>query len=344
MTNTTAGCRKTTANSVLTTNRLGVFADSINAPNIFALSKNKQKIATMETRIIGSKIAKARKDINMSQAQLAQRLFISPQAVGKWERGESVPDIITFNRLAEILGVDLNFFSETFPSTATEMASVESLVKQPAELPSEKQTNRPSWDMSRGNWLDADFSGLKNLHEKFSSSNIQRCKFIGSDMPGLLLKNNYIDTCDFSDSDISNSHMQDSHLVNNLFKKCLLTATEFTESHIKSCDFSGADFTGATFKSCSLQKNNMANAVLHRTSFNATHFSDIVLDSTLEDCYFDNCAFSRVTFQHAKLINTFFKCKSLKQLVFIDCQADRITYEFLKAGKANLSGITLLTT
>ncbi len=70
--------------------------------------------------MIGSKIAKARKKINISQAQLAQRLFISPQAIGKWERGESIPDITTFNRLAEILGVDLNYFSETFQSADNE--------------------------------------------------------------------------------------------------------------------------------------------------------------------------------------------------------------------------------
>ena len=74
----------------------------------------------LTTMIIGNKIAEARKKINISQAQLAERLFISSQAVGKWERGESMPDIITFNRLAEILGVDLNYFSENFPTAATE--------------------------------------------------------------------------------------------------------------------------------------------------------------------------------------------------------------------------------
>ena len=68
----------------------------------------------LNIKIIGNKIAEARKKINISQAELAQRLFISPQAVGKWERGESMPDIITFNRLAEILGVDLNYFSENY--------------------------------------------------------------------------------------------------------------------------------------------------------------------------------------------------------------------------------------
>jgi len=70
----------------------------------------------METKMIGNKIAEARKKLNISQAQLADSLFISAQAVGKWERGESMPDITTLNRLAGILGVDLNYFSGNFPS------------------------------------------------------------------------------------------------------------------------------------------------------------------------------------------------------------------------------------
>ena len=304
----------------------------------------------LETKMIGSKIAEARKKINISQAQLAQHLFISAQAVGKWERGESIPDIITFNRLAKILGVDLNYFSENFQSVANEIASAESLVKQSVEWPSGKQNlpagkagNKLSWDMSRGNWVGADFSGLKNLHEKFSSSNMQRCLFIGSDMSGLLLKNNHVDSCDFSSSDLSSSHFQSSNLANNLFKDCSLKETEFSGSHIGGCDFSGADFTGVAVKSGVFVKNTIANAVWNRTTFIATQIADIVFDGTLEECYFENCSFTRVTFQNSTLINTFFKNKSLKRIRFIDCQADRMTYAFLKNGKADLTGITLLT-
>ncbi|RPD39623.1 helix-turn-helix domain-containing protein [Chitinophaga barathri] len=297
----------------------------------------------METRMIGNKIAAARKKINISQAQLAQRLFISAQAVGKWERGESSPDITTINRLAEILGVDLNYFSESFPSEGPTAAPAEPLAKQPVELPSGKQEKKLTWDMSRGNWVDADFSGLKNLHEKFSASNMQRCKFAGSDMSGLLLKGNNVDSCDFSGSNISSSHFQHSHLVNNLFHDCSLEDAEFTGSHIKGCNFSGADLTGMTLRSSSFQKNTITNAVLNRTSFNATDISDVVFDGTMEDCYFENCTFTRVTFQNLTLTNTFFKNKSLKGIRFIDCQADRMTYEFLKNGKADLTGISLLT-
>jgi uncharacterized protein YjbI with pentapeptide repeats len=297
----------------------------------------------LTTMIIGNKIAEARKKVNISQAQLAERLFVSSQAVGKWERGESMPDIITFNRLAEILGVDLNYFSDSFQSGITEIAPGESLAKQPDEMPSGKQKKKISWDMSRGNWVDADFSGLKNLHAKFSSSNMQRCLFRGSDLSGLLLKNNNVDSCDFSGSEIRNSQIQGSNLGNNLFIDCALAESVFSASNISNCDFSGTDFTDASFKLGAFGKNKLDHTVWNRTSFVGMAIDEIVFNGTLEDCYFENCAFYRVTFQESRLINTFFKNRSLKRIRFIDCQADRMTYEFLKNGRADLTGITLLT-
>jgi len=293
-------------------------------------------------KMIGNKIAEARKKVNISQAQLAQRLFISSQAVGKWERGESMPDIITFNRLAEILDVDLNYFSEGIFPVSTELTPNEFPEKQTSDLSSSKQKNNRSWDMSRGNWMDADFSGLKNLHKKFSSSNMLRCKFVGSDMSGLLLKSNNVHTCDFSGSDFSRSHIQNSNLSNNLFKDCSMKETEFSQTYISDCDFTGADFTGVIIRSGGFGKNTIVDAIWDCTSFIDSHVADVIFTGTLRDCSFENCSFTRLTFKNSSILNTFFKNKSLKRIQFIDCQADRITYEFLKNGKANLTGITLL--
>jgi len=321
---------------------------------------NEERALVMLTVImIGEKISDARKMRNLSQAQLARQLSISSQAVGKWERGESMPDIITFNRLAEVLGVDLNYFSENFQSSVTEKASdgsstklsdeapakssAESSAIQSAKPPSAEIKKKHNWDMSKGNWLDADFSGLTNLHEKFSSSNMQKCLFIGSDLSGLLLKSNNVYRCDFSSSDISSSHIQNSNLSNNLFRGCSLKETEFSGSYITGCDFSGADFSGAAFKSGGFQNNPVTNAVWYRTSFHSMYLADMVFDDTLEDCCFENCTFTRVTFQKATLISTFFKNKSLKRIRFIECKVDKLTYAFLKNGKADLSGITLIT-
>lgn len=207
-----------------------------------------------------------------------------------------MPDIITFNRLAEILGVDLNYFSENFQAEITEEVPADSSIEQSAKLHSPKKEKRLSWDMSRANWMDADFSGLKNLHEKFSSSNMKKCQFNGSDLSGLLLQRNNVDSCDFPNSNISNSRIQNSNLVNSLFKGCSLKEAEFSSSQIKGCDFTGADFTGVVVKSSALLKNIMACAVWNRTVFYDTQLTDTVFDGTLKNCSFENCNFSGVTF------------------------------------------------
>lgn len=296
----------------------------------------------METKMIGSKIAAARKKRNISQAQLAESLFISAQAVGKWERGESMPDITMLIRLAEILGVDLNYFSDSFQSVNTEMAKVQTgNDKQSVQLNPEKQ--KPGWDMSQGNWVNANFSGLNNLHKKFSSSNMKNCKFDGSEMSGLILNANHVDACDFSNSDMSNSKIEVSHLINSQFRACSLKATEFSSCHLKKCNFQKADFTGVSFKASSFAGNNIEGAKWNSVTFNTTDISDVVFEGKIEDCYFEFCSFSKVKFKNATLKNAFFKCKTLKHIQFIDCQADRMTYEFLKNGKADLKGITLTT-
>lgn len=296
----------------------------------------------MQTKMIGSKIAETRRKLNVSQAHLAERLFISPQAVGKWERGESLPDLITLNRLAKILGVDLNYFSEDFPSVSNETIFHESPVNQSVEPIFVKQKEKLNWNMSRGNWVGADFSGLKNLHEKFSSSNMQHCLFIGSDLSGLLLKGNNINNCDFSGSGFNNSHIQSSNIARSKFKSCYLKETEFSASYISGCDFTGSDMTGIVVKSGGFEKNILTDAVLDRSSFIDTQLIDVIFEGTLKDCYFENCSFNRVKFQDARIINTFFKNKSLKRIRLINCQVDRMTYAFLKNGKADLTGIMLL--
>ncbi|KQX02911.1 DNA-binding protein [Flavobacterium sp. Root420] len=297
----------------------------------------------LNSKSVGNKIATARKKINLSQADLAQQVSISSQAVGKWERGESMPDISTLNRLAEILGVDLNYFSETFKSNVPEN-QVETTKKQSIEISSTKpKTNSGlSWNMSSGNWVDADFSGL-NLKDKFSTSNMKNCKLVDSDLSNLTLKSNNIVGCDFSNSDLRNSKIQTSDLQNNQFVECLLIDTEFSSSEIKNCNFSKANFSGVELKTSEFRNCIIENAVWNLSTFKLSQISDVVFNGTIEECSFENCTFSKVTFKNATLTNTFFKGNKLKGIQFIDCQADRMTYEFLKNGKANLTGLTLLT-
>jgi len=57
---------------------------------------------------IGKFIAKCRKDKNITQEQLAEKLYITDRAVSKWERGLSLPDADKMLDLCSILEINVN--------------------------------------------------------------------------------------------------------------------------------------------------------------------------------------------------------------------------------------------
>ena len=57
---------------------------------------------------IGANIAAQRKLAGLTQAGLAEQLNYSDKAVSKWERGESMPDILTLIQLSELFAISVN--------------------------------------------------------------------------------------------------------------------------------------------------------------------------------------------------------------------------------------------
>ena len=57
---------------------------------------------------IGANISAYRKRAGLTQAGLAEKLNYSDKAVSKWERGESVPDVITLAQLADQFEIGVN--------------------------------------------------------------------------------------------------------------------------------------------------------------------------------------------------------------------------------------------
>lgn len=57
---------------------------------------------------IGANIAAYRKQAGLTQAGLAEKLNYSDKAVSKWERGESVPDVLTLMQLASQFEITVN--------------------------------------------------------------------------------------------------------------------------------------------------------------------------------------------------------------------------------------------
>jgi transcriptional regulator with XRE-family HTH domain len=65
----------------------------------------------VDITIIGTRIAEGRKSLGLSQSKFAELLFVTPQAVGKWERSESLPDIFMLGKIGEIIGkTDICYF------------------------------------------------------------------------------------------------------------------------------------------------------------------------------------------------------------------------------------------
>lgn len=60
---------------------------------------NKEKISKF--------IYSCRKEQKLTQQELADRLYVSSNAISKWERGICLPDVTTFDKVAEVLNVSV---------------------------------------------------------------------------------------------------------------------------------------------------------------------------------------------------------------------------------------------
>lgn len=56
----------------------------------------------------GEKLKTARDEKGMTQQTLANSLYVTRQAVSRWECGARYPDLLTAKKLSEILGVSLD--------------------------------------------------------------------------------------------------------------------------------------------------------------------------------------------------------------------------------------------
>ena len=57
---------------------------------------------------LGANIAAFRKSSGLTQAALAERINFSDKAVSKWERGESIPDVLTLMELARLFNITVD--------------------------------------------------------------------------------------------------------------------------------------------------------------------------------------------------------------------------------------------
>ena len=62
----------------------------------------------MNQEKIGKFIANCRKQKNMTQQELAEKLGVSDRTIGNWENGRNMPDLSLFKPLCNELNISLN--------------------------------------------------------------------------------------------------------------------------------------------------------------------------------------------------------------------------------------------
>ena len=68
---------------------------------------SKGMVITMDCRKVGNLILNLRKEKNLTQKALADRIGVSDKAISKWERGLGCPDVSLLGDLSRALGVNI---------------------------------------------------------------------------------------------------------------------------------------------------------------------------------------------------------------------------------------------
>jgi uncharacterized protein YjbI with pentapeptide repeats len=314
----------------------------------------------MESTQIGDKIAKARKKASLSQAELAEQLFISPQAVGKWERGESIPDIVTISKLAKILGIDLNYFSESRQSPDNETAA-----KATTGNDTNRQKGQDHHDTASGppeRQLLTNFSGSALAQTDFAGVSAPKRKFIGSDLRGADFSGADLSGSTFMGSDVREARFDGTNLTDCTFSALDLTDASFNKTVLVRTEFNasaltGAKFTDVKFIDVKLTATDLTKTVFENCSFTGVDFkssdmSGLYLDGQIfTDVKFDNAALKDASFKRATLRNVSFRptfaltnryYKTLKTICFDGATMDKLTYAALKGVGVDLAKVTTL--
>lgn len=81
--------------------------------------------------MISQRIKELRSEMDISQKELSTQLFVSPQAISKWERDEATPNPEAIAKMAEIFGVSADYLlgrtdeKEKLPADSGELKAPE---------------------------------------------------------------------------------------------------------------------------------------------------------------------------------------------------------------------------
>ncbi len=99
--------------------------------------------------MLGQRIAALRRENNMSQAELARRLKISPSAVGMYEQGRREPSAELMVSLAEELGVTTDYLLTGRPQGRQDEQAMSRALLRSLDLADKRLESRPERPFTR---------------------------------------------------------------------------------------------------------------------------------------------------------------------------------------------------
>ena len=79
------------------------------SPDTTTVQEDKPLTQESLKSVIAANIADLRKKQGMTQQDLAERLNYTDKAISKWERGESLPDVLILKQIADMFGVTVDY-------------------------------------------------------------------------------------------------------------------------------------------------------------------------------------------------------------------------------------------
>lgn len=317
----------------------------------------------VNAKIISERIAEARKASGMTQTELAQKINMSPQNVSKWERMESLPDAITLQVIAKTLHKDISYFysepddenkkfeyynAETEPSRVAKDTPIDIIQQHRADDADFNNSNachsptspenatsaqrdecsnddsvRAVFNHNGAKWLNMDFAqvSLNNLDFKFAR--FVNCNFNGTDFNAGKLPYTEFFNCEMIQADLSSCE-----LFRTDIKNCNLSDANFQNALIKQADFVNCSLSNANLCDSTQESSSFRNCDIKNTRFENLNLKSIIFkNTTFTDCVFTNCTFSECAFKH---------------VTFTDCSADKISYNFLLACRAQAMNVKVI--
>ena len=99
--------------------------------------------------MLGPRIAALRRSAGWSQAELAQRLQVSPSAVGMYEQGRREPSAATLVAMSQVFGVSTDYLLTGRPLNPPDEQALSRTLLSSLEGSVERQRRRKSDPLSR---------------------------------------------------------------------------------------------------------------------------------------------------------------------------------------------------